>query len=54
MTDCFENWSYPVDKDGHIKEGILPTHDHFSHPGTAFYYATTCAFPPKEERVSFG
>lgn len=54
MTDMFENWAYPVDKDGHIREGVLPAHDKFSHPGTAFYYATTCAFPPKEERVSFG
>lgn len=53
MVDMFENWAYPVDKDGAIREGVLPSHDKWSHPGTAFYYATTCAFPPKAERISF-
>ncbi len=53
MTDAIENWAYPTDKDGQIKEGVLPEHNKFSHPCTAFYYAFACAFPPRRENISF-
>ena len=38
--EMFENWAYPMDAQENPKEGALPNHDLYSHPGTAFYYGT--------------
>lgn len=38
--EMFENWAYPTDKNDQPKEGALPNHDLYSHPGTAWYYGT--------------
>jgi len=52
MVEMFENWAFPQDKDGAIKEGVLPEHNKFSHPGTAFYYTTSMIWPPRKIRYS--
>ena len=36
----FENWNYPQDAEGRVKEGVKPNHDEYSHLGTSFYYFT--------------
>lgn len=46
--EAIENWSYPLDADGKVKEGEKPLHNEFSHPGTALYYAIAGHMPPKK------
>lgn len=46
VLDIFEEWLYPVDKKTNSKIiGANPTHDEFSHGGTAFYYWAGVRFP---------
>ena len=47
-VEMLENWAYPLDKDGRVKEGEKPEHNEFSHLGTALYYGISARFPPKK------
>jgi len=45
FVEMIENWSYPLDKDGRVKEGEKPEHNEYSHLGTALYYGISGRFP---------
>lgn len=50
-VEMFENWTYPKDKEGKVKEGKLPEHNSYSHPGTAFYYQIANVYPPRKNQL---
>ena len=45
--EAIQNWTYPLDADGKVKEGEKPLHNEFSHAGTALYYGIAGYFPPQ-------
>lgn len=46
--ESIENWSYPLDSDGRVKEGEKPIHNEYSHYGSALYYGLAGRFPVKK------
>lgn len=48
FVEAVQNWSYPLDSDGRVKEGEKPVHNEFSHMGTSLYYGIAGRFPIKK------